>query len=119
MRAMVLDKPQKPLQLCDVPKPRPGRGQLLVSVKACAVCRTDLHIADGELPNPKLPLILGHQIVGTVEETGGANFRKGERVGVPWLGGTCGVCKFCLSGRENLCIRAVFTGYHVDGGLSE
>src|SRR6187200_3372237 len=111
MRAIVLDKPQKPLQLCDVPKPRPGRGQLLVSVKACAVCRTDLHVVDGELPDPKLPLVLGHQVVGRT--------RDGQRLGVPWLGWACGECRYCVSGRENLCDRARFTGYTLDGGYAE
>src|SRR2546430_10394077 len=105
MRAMVLDKPKQPLQARDVPKPKPGRGQLLVRVNACAVCRTDLHIVDGELPNPKLPLILGHQIVGRVEEVGAEvnqqstissqQFRIGDRVGIPWLGWTDGECAYC------------------------
>jgi propanol-preferring alcohol dehydrogenase len=122
MRAMVLDKPKQPLQLRDVPKPKPGRGQLLVCVSSCAVCRTDLHVVDGELPNPKLPLILGHQIVGRVEEIGeGANskFQIGDRVGIPWLGWTDGGCAYCRSGRENLCDRARFTGYTVDGGYAD
>src|SRR5947207_11445111 len=111
MRAMVLKEPKLPLELRDVPKPKPGRGQLLVRTSACAVCRTDLHVADGELPDPKLPLILGHQIVGRTDD--------GRRVGVPWLGWTCGVCAYCLSGRENLCDRARFTGYTIDGGYAE
>jgi propanol-preferring alcohol dehydrogenase len=121
MRAMVLDAPKQSLQLRDVSKPRPGAGQLLVKVSTCAVCRTDLHIIDGELPQPKLPLIPGHQIVGCVEEIGRdvKNFRKGDRVGIPWLGWTCGECKFCRSGRENLCDRARFTGYNIDGGYAE
>src|SRR5438034_5875405 len=122
MRAMVLDKPKQPLQLREVPKPNPGRGQLLVSVSACAVCRTDLHVVDGELPDPKLPLILGHQIVGRVEEIGeGANskFNVGDRVGIPWLGWTDGECAYCRSDRENLCDRARFTGYTIDGGYAE
>src|SRR5437667_4672688 len=122
MRAMVLDKPKQPLQLRDVPKPRPGRGELLVRINACAVCRTDLHVVDGELPNPKLPLILGHQIVGRVEEIGqeaNSKFQIGDRVGIPWLGWTDGECAYCRSGRENLCDRARFTGYQLDGGYAE
>ena len=121
MRAMVLDKPKQVLQLRDVPKPKPGRGQLLVRVSTCAVCRTDLHVVDGELPNPKLPLILGHQIVGQVEEIGeeNSNFVIGDRVGIPWLGWTDGDCAYCRSGRENLCDNARFTGYTVDGGYAE
>jgi propanol-preferring alcohol dehydrogenase len=122
MRAMVLDKPAQPLKLRDVPKPKPGRGQLLVRVNACAVCRTDLHVVDGELPDPKLPLILGHQIVGRVEEIAeGANskFQIGDRVGIPWLGWTDGECVYCRSNRENLCDRARFTGYTIDGGYAE
>ena len=122
MRAMVLDKPAQPLQLRDVPKPRPGRGQLLVRVSSCAVCRTDLHVIDGELPNPKLPLILGHQIVGRVEQIGeGANskFQIGDRVGIPWLGWTDGDCAYCRSDRENLCDNARFTGYTIDGGYAD
>ena len=119
---MVLDSPRQPLQLRDVPKPKPGRGQLLVRVSACAVCRTDLHVVDGELPNPKLPLIPGHQIVGYVEEIGsGVNskFEVGDRVGIPWLGWTDGECAFCRSIRENLCDHARFTGYTIDGGYAE
>src|SRR6266496_1521505 len=120
MRAMVLDKPKRRLELRDVPKPRPGRGQLLVRISACAVCRTDLHVLDGELPDPKLPLVLGHQIVGIVEAAGdGVELTEGERVGIPWLGWTCGECRFCRSGRENLCERALFTGYQLDGGYAE
>ena len=126
---MILDKPGQPLQLRDVPKPRPGRGQLLVRVNTCAVCRTDLHVVDDELPNPKLPLILGHQIVGRVEEVGeGSNlkseisnqkFEIGDRVGIPWLGWTDGDCAYCRSNRENLCDNARFTGYTIDGGYAE
>jgi propanol-preferring alcohol dehydrogenase len=121
MRAMVFDKLGQPLQLRDVPKPKPGRGQLLVRVSTCAVCRTDLHIVDGELPVPKLPLILGHQIVGRVEEIGeeDSNFAIGDRVGIPWLGWTDGDCAYCRSGRENLCDNARFTGYTIDGGYAE
>jgi alcohol dehydrogenase, propanol-preferring len=118
---MVLDKPGQPLQLRDVPKPKPGRGQLLVRVSTCAVCRTDLHVIDGELPDPKLPLILGHQIVGRIEEIGDetSNFAIGDRVGIPWLGWTDGDCAYCRSGRENLCDNARFTGYTIDGGYAE
>jgi propanol-preferring alcohol dehydrogenase len=121
MRAMVLDEPKRPLELRDVPKPKPGRGQLLVRVSSCAVCRTDLHVVDGELPDPKLPLIPGHQIVGEVEEIGGenSNFAIGDRIGIPWLGWTDGDCAYCRSGSENLCDNARFTGYTVDGGYAE
>ena len=121
MRAMVLEEPKRSLKLRDVPKPKPDRGQLLVRVRTCAVCRTDLHVADGELPDPKLPLILGHQIVGEVEEIGDkiSNFAIGDRVGVPWLGWTDGNCPYCRSGRENLCDNARFTGYTIDGGYAE
>lgn len=101
--------------------PKPAATQVLVKVAACAVCRTDLHVVDGELPNPKLPLVPGHEIVGTIVETGrGAErFKIGDRVGIPWLGWTCGECQFCRSGRENLCDRARFTGYTLDGGYAE
>ena len=121
MRAMVLDEPKRPLELRDVQKPKPGGGQLLVRVSTCAVCRTDLHLVDGELPNPKLPLILGHQIVGHVEEIGdeNSNFAIGDRIGIPWLGWTDAECAYCRSGRENLCDNARFTGYTVDGGYAE
>src|SRR5438094_9455690 len=121
MRAMLLDAPKKPLQLRDVPEPQPETGQLLVRVSACAVCRTDLHVVDGELPEPKLPLIPGHEIVGTVIEKGAEvdRFQIGDRVGVPWLGWTCGVCEYCRDGRENLCDRTRFTGYQIDGGYAE
>jgi alcohol dehydrogenase, propanol-preferring len=121
MRAMVLEKPRQPLVLRDVPKPNPEPGQLLVRVSACAVCRTDLHIVDGELPDPKLPLIPGHQIVGRIEAvgTGAEKFSIGERVGIPWLGWTDGDCVYCRSNRENLCDRARFTGYTIDGGYAE
>jgi propanol-preferring alcohol dehydrogenase len=121
MRAIVLTEPKRPLELRDVPKSKPGRGQLLVRVSTCAVCRTDLHVVDGELPNPKLPLILGHQIVGQVEEIGGENskFAIGDRVGIPWLGWTDGDCAYCRSARENLCDNARFTGYTIDGGYAE
>src|SRR5213078_4569051 len=122
MRAMVLDKPKQSLQLRDMPKPKPGRAQMLVRVSTCAVCRTDFHIVDGELANPKLPLIPGHQIVGRVEELGAETnpqFKLGDRVGIPWLGWTDGECAFCRSNRENLCDRARFTGYTIDGGYAE
>jgi propanol-preferring alcohol dehydrogenase len=121
MRAMVLERQREPLRLAELPEPEPGPGQVLLSVAACGMCRTDLHIVDGELSEPKLPLVLGHQIVGTVVGAGeGAErFALGERVGVPWLGWTCGECRYCTSGRENLCDRARFTGYDVDGGYAE
>lgn len=126
MRAMVLEKvstgrQRRPLHLRDVPKPRAAAGQLLVQVATCAVCRTDLHIVDGELPGPKLPLIPGHQIVGSIEEIGEGveGFSIGDRVGIPWLGWTDGECAYCRSDRENLCDRAKFTGYTIDGGYAE
>jgi propanol-preferring alcohol dehydrogenase len=121
MRAMVLTAVREPLQLRDVARRAAGEGQLLVRVSACAVCRTDLHIVDGELAEPKLPLIPGHEIVGRVEQLGRGvrDFAEGDRVGIPWLGWTCGECKFCRSGRENLCPRARFTGYNIDGGYAE
>ena len=118
---MVFEKTGTRLVLRDVPKPKSGRGQLLVRVNACAVCRTDLHIVDGELSDPKLPLILGHQIVGRVEQIGAntGGFSMGDRVGIPWLGWTDGDCAYCRSNRENLCDRAKFTGYNIDGGYAE
>lgn len=118
---MVFDGPGKPLVLRDVVSPRPDASQVLIEVRACAVCRTDLHILDGELPRPKLPLILGHQIVGMVVDFGAdvERFSRGDRVGVPWLGWTCGVCAYCRSGRENLCDNARFTGYDMDGGFAQ
>jgi propanol-preferring alcohol dehydrogenase len=121
MDAMLLEAPKQPLRLAQVPVPDPGPGELLLRVRACGICRTDLHVADGELPNPKLPLVLGHEIVGTVEACGQdvSRFSPGDRVGVPWLGWTCGQCPFCRSGRENLCDRPRFTGYQVDGGYAE
>ncbi len=115
---MVLHAPGRPLRAGDLPDPEPAQGQVLLSVHACGVCRTDLHVADGELTDPKLPLVLGHQIVGTVEG-GGERFSSGKRVGVPWLGWTCEECRYCRSGRENLCDRARFTGYQLDGGYAE
>ena len=121
MRAMVLNAPRQNLDLEQRPVPRPGPGQVLIRVEACGVCRTDLHIVDGELPHPKLPLILGHEIVGTVVESGAAasRFSAGTRVGVPWLAHTDGVCLYCRSEQENLCDQALFTGYTVDGGYAE
>jgi propanol-preferring alcohol dehydrogenase len=121
MRAMVLERPGEPLREAELPRPEPGPGQVRVAVRACGVCRTDLHIVDGELDEPKLPLVPGHQIVGTVEELGegAGRFSIGDRVGVPWLGWTDGECPFCRSGRENLCDRARFTGYDLDGGYAE
>jgi propanol-preferring alcohol dehydrogenase len=118
---MLFTGPDHALALTEVTTPRPGAGQVLVRVSACAVCRTDLHIIDGELPDPKLPLIPGHEIVGVVTATGeGADhFSIGDRVGIPWLGWTCGTCTFCRSGRENLCDHARFTGYQIDGGFAE
>jgi len=118
---MVLDRPGQPLRAAEAPEPEPGPGDVLVRVHACGVCRTDLHIFDGELTEPKLPLVLGHQIVGTVESAGPEveGVRVGDRVGIPWLGWTCGECRYCLSGRENLCDRARFTGYHRDGGYAD
>jgi alcohol dehydrogenase, propanol-preferring len=115
---MVLGAPGKPLREAELPAPEPGPGQVLVAVDACGVCRTDLHVVDGELPDPKLPLVPGHQIVGRVV-TDGERFAADDRVGVPWLGWTCGECRYCLSGRENLCDRARFTGYQLDGGYAE
>ncbi len=109
---MLLEAAGRPLVPAELPMPEPGPGQLLIRVHACGVCRTDLHVVDGELAHPKLPLVLGHQIVGAVEGSG-------ERVGVPWLGWTCGECRYCRSGRENLCDRARFTGYDLDGGYAE
>ena len=118
MRAMVLDAPGRPLFEADLPDPEPGPGEVLVAVSACGVCRTDLHIVDGELADAKLPLVLGHQVVGHVV-AGGERFQEGARVGIPWLGWACGECTYCRSGRENLCDRARFTGYHRDGGYAE
>jgi propanol-preferring alcohol dehydrogenase len=115
---MVLEAAKSPLREAGLPDPEPGPGQVLIDVHACAVCRTDLHIVDGELERPKLPLVLGHQIVGRVL-AGGERFAPGARVGVPWLGWTCGRCRYCRSGRENLCDLARFTGYDIDGGYAE
>lgn len=121
MRTMTLAEPGKPLQAASRPAGRPAAGELLIRVRACGVCRTDLHIVDGDLPALERPIIPGHEIVGTVEAFGPGvtDFRAGERVGVPWLGWTCGSCDYCRSGRENLCDGARFTGYHIDGGYAE
>ncbi len=121
MRAMVLNAARSALTLEDVPEPRPGEGQVLLSIAACAVCRTDLHVVDGELPNPKLPLVPGHQIVGVVKAVGpGVQAPAvGARVGVPWMAFMCGHCEQCRAGRQNLCVNALFTGYTVDGGYAE
>jgi propanol-preferring alcohol dehydrogenase len=120
MRAMLFERPGQALRKADLPVPEPGTGRLLVRVRACGVCRTDLHVVDGELTQPKHPLIPGHEIVGTVEEKGeGANrFEVGARVGIPWLGWTCGECAYCRAGQENLCDQAKFTGYTLDGGYA-
>jgi len=121
MRAMILEQQRQPLQPAELPEPVPGLGQVQIEVRTCGVCRTDLHILDGDLARPKLPLVMGHQIVGVVRAAGdGAErFAPGDRVGVPWLGWTCGECRYCRSGRENLCDRAKFTGYDLDGGYAE
>src|SRR5438093_3701016 len=118
---MRLMRPGEPLVFTDMPDPEPGPGQVRVLVSACGVCRTDLHVVDGELPEPKLPLVPGHEIVGEIVALGdGAkHFEIGQRVGIPWLGWTCGGCDFCKTGRENLCARAKFTGYTLDGGYAE
>jgi len=121
MKAMVLEKPGQPLQLLERPDPLPGPGQLQVSVSACGVCRTDLHVVDGDLSEARLPIIPGHEIVGTVSVLGEgvAGFNIGDRVGVPWLGYSCGCCRYCTSGAENLCDEPGFTGYQIDGGYAE
>jgi propanol-preferring alcohol dehydrogenase len=121
MRAMILEAQRQPLKLADIPEPVPGAEQILVKVNACGVCRTDLHIVDGDLKEPKLPLVPGHQIVGTVAGLGPGTegFEPGDRVGVPWLGWTDGDCRYCRSDRENLCDKARFTGYDLDGGYAE
>jgi propanol-preferring alcohol dehydrogenase len=121
MRAMLFEKVRQPLRKAELPMPKPALGQVLIRVRACAVCRTDLHVVDGELTQPKLSLIPGHEIVGTVEAKGeGAErFEIGDRVGIPWLGWTCGECSYCLWGRENLCDKARFTGYTIDGGYAD
>ena len=121
MRAMLLEAQRQPLKLAEVPVPQPGRRQVLIKVHTCGVCRTDLHVLDGDLTEPKLPLILGHQIVGTVVQLGEGvdRFAPGQRIGVPWLGYTDGTCRYCLRGQENLCDHPEFTGYTLDGGYAE
>ncbi|MCH9609979.1 MAG: putative alcohol dehydrogenase AdhA [Chlamydiales bacterium] len=121
MKAQIFESPNKPLYIKNIETPEPGDGQLVIKVMVCGICRTDLHIFRGELREPKLPLVLGHQIVGRVERRGSkvSTFSVGDRVGVPWLAGSCQECDYCLSGRENLCRRARFTGYTVDGGFAE
>jgi alcohol dehydrogenase, propanol-preferring len=120
MRAMVLERPGEPLRLIERPEPIPSDGEVRIAIHACGVCRTDLHVVDGELPNPKLPIIPGHEIVGRIDALGRdvSGLSSGMRVGVPWLGRTCGHCEFCLSGRENLCDHPLFTGYTRDGGYA-
>jgi alcohol dehydrogenase, propanol-preferring len=120
MRAMVLEQTRTPLIMRERPTPRPAQGEILVEIAACGVCRTDLHVVDGELPNPKLPIVPGHEIVGRIAAIGSgvAGFAAGDRVGVPWLGFTCGVCAYCSAGQENLCDRPLFTGYTRDGGYA-
>jgi len=121
MRAMLLHEAGRPLVMSDLPEPRPGPGEVVVAVSACGVCRTDLHIVDGELTRPKLPLVPGHEVVGHVIALGSGvtDLALGQRVGIPWLGWTCGECIYCRSGRENLCEQARFTGYQIDGGYAE
>jgi propanol-preferring alcohol dehydrogenase len=120
MRAMVLEAPRSPLVLRERPVPSPGPGQVLVRVRACAVCRTDLHVVDDELPAIPHPVVPGHEIVGTVEACGdGVSIARGARIGIPWLGATCGRCRYCLAGQENLCDEARFTGYQLDGGYAD
>jgi propanol-preferring alcohol dehydrogenase len=121
MNAMILSGPERPLKLSEIAKPKPGKGQVLVKVSACGVCRTDLHVVDGDLKHPKLPLVPGHQVVGVVEISGSGvkAFKTGDRVGVPWLGGSCGACVYCRSGRENLCDKALYTGYQINGGFAD
>jgi propanol-preferring alcohol dehydrogenase len=120
MRVMLLDKPGTPLVLRERPLPEPGPGEILIGVHACGVCRTDLHVVDGELPDPKMPIVPGHEIVGEVQKAGAGvtGFATGQRVGVPWLGHTCGICSYCRSGHENLCDAPLFTGYTRDGGFA-
>lgn len=121
MKAMVLERQRSPLVEREVAVPSPERGQLLIRIHTCGVCRTDLHVADGDLTEPKLPLIPGHQIVGEIVDSsqGSGEFSEGDRVGVPWLGGSCGECDYCRNGRENLCEHACYTGYQIDGGFAE
>jgi len=121
MKAMVLEKPGQPLTLVQRPDPQPGPGQVQVAISACGVCRTDLHVVDGDLTEPRLPIIPGHEIVGTISALGAGvdNFALGERIGIPWLGHTCGCCSYCASGAENLCDEPGFTGYQIDGGYAD
>jgi len=121
MKAMILDAQGQPLRLAEVPRPTPGADQVLLEVRACGVCRTDLHVMDGDLRQPRLPLVLGHEIVGVIVDKGAEvqRFALGQRIGVPWLGRTCGHCRYCSSGAENLCDAAEFTGYTLDGGYAE
>ncbi|MBL6952474.1 MAG: zinc-dependent alcohol dehydrogenase family protein [Alphaproteobacteria bacterium] len=121
MRAMVLDAPGRPLREAEIARPVPGHNQVLIKIAACAVCRTDLHVVDGDLKQAKLPLVPGHEVIGVVAQVGSAvaNLEMGLRVGVPWLGGTCGDCRYCREGQENLCDRAQFTGYTLDGGFAD
>jgi propanol-preferring alcohol dehydrogenase len=121
MKAMVLDAPRESLRLDQRDIPQPGPGRLLLKVRACGVCRTDLHVVDGDLKHPKLPLVPGHEVVGVVQTLGGgvSRFSVGQRVGIPWLGRACGHCPYCLQGRENLCDTPLFTGYQIDGGYAE
>ncbi|MCE5316748.1 MAG: zinc-dependent alcohol dehydrogenase family protein [Parachlamydia sp.] len=118
---MILEQQGQPLRAAEIPIPAPGPEQLLIRIHACGVCRTDLHIVDGDLPNPKLPLVPGHQIVGQVQKIGNTvqEFQVGDRIGVPWLQGSCGKCNYCQTERENLCDNAIYTGYQVDGGFAE
>ncbi len=121
MKAMILDAQGQPLRLAELPRPKPGADQVLLEVRACGVCRTDLHVMDGDLRHPRLPLVLGHEIVGVVVEKGARvkRFALGQRLGVPWLGHTCGHCRYCVRGSENLCDAAEFTGYTLNGGYAE
>ncbi len=121
MRAMILNKQGTPLEPVNIAEPSPRKGQLLIEVHACGVCRTDLHLVDGDLTEPNLPIVPGHQIVGTVIDAGqgSGKFKTGDRVGVPWLGGSCGHCQYCTTGRENLCDKALYTGYQINGGFAE
>jgi propanol-preferring alcohol dehydrogenase len=121
MTAMVFETPGRPLRAVTRPVPAPGPGEILVRIHACGVCRTDLHVIDGDLPDPRLPIVPGHEIVGTVSVLGAKveRFTVGDRVGVPWLGHTCGVCRYCRGGQENLCDKAMFTGYQIDGGYAD
>src|SRR6202051_265102 len=117
---MVLDRPRTPLVMCERPTPVPAAGEILIEISACGVCRTDLHVVDAELPDPKLPIIPGHEIIGRIDAIGpGVDaLRIDQRVGIPWLGHTCGVCAYCIGGRENLCDAPLFTGYTRDGGFA-